>query len=153
MSEDQEIRKRKITVMIRVKEDGEWIRKPALYGKRGKIRPGCVMIEGEERTFDVDQCNYELRFYEGGQKCFKKVGKSATEAEAQRLIRVEQTHAREVAEKAGLSVETEKSRITLKESAAKHIRDCDLRDATRASYDSGLVTYARRSKNRPQCAA
>ena len=55
-AEDQEIRKRKITVMIRVKEDGEWIRKPALYGKRGKIRPGCVMIEGEERTFDVDQC-------------------------------------------------------------------------------------------------
>ena len=70
------------------------------------------------------------------------MGKSATEAEAQRLIRVEQTHAREVAEKAGLSVETEKSRITLKESAAKHIRDCDLRDATRASYDSGSVTYA-----------
>jgi len=142
MSENQEVRKRKVTVMIRVKVDGEWIRKPALYreGKGGKIRAGCVMIDGKEKAYGVDECNYELRYYEGGAKHFEAVGKNATEANAQRVIRINQTHAREEAKKSGLSVEEEKLRVTLKGSAAEYIEDCDLRDATRASYDAGMVT-------------
>jgi len=93
MSENQKIRKRKVTVMIRVKVDGKWIRKPVLYREEGKIRAGCVTIDGEERTFGVDECSYELSYYEGGQKRLLAIGKNATEAETQRVIRVEQTYA------------------------------------------------------------
>jgi hypothetical protein len=50
------------------------------------------MIDGEERTFGVDACNYELRYYEGGQRRLRAEGKDAMEAEAQRVMPGEQTY-------------------------------------------------------------
>jgi hypothetical protein len=63
----------KKTVIVRLcKTPYGWRRYPAVLDKSGRIKPGLVLADGEEREFPVGR--YQVRSYAGRRTVYKDVG-------------------------------------------------------------------------------
>jgi integrase len=71
----------KVTLVRQCKTEKGWRRYPAVIGKNGRVKPGVVLVDGEERTYPG---HYELRSYVGSKMVYKKVEGNASDALAAR---------------------------------------------------------------------
>ena len=124
--------------MIRYKTTEGWKRCPTVRGANGRIRPGFALIDGE--AVKVDRYYYEVRYYEDRQVHYENAGKNVSEAETLRQRIEHQSTAKAVAESAGLKVETQDTRKTLKGTADEYIQDALGRQATEAAAQARNVT-------------
>jgi hypothetical protein len=63
---------KEVAVVRNCKTPKGWKRYPVVYDKKGKIRPGFVMVSGEAQRFLVGR--YHVRWYEGRKTVYKDVG-------------------------------------------------------------------------------
>ena len=130
---------RTATLILRYKTaDGTWKRAPAVRGPNGRIKPGYAFINSAETQ--VQEYQYQVRFYENRRLRYKPAGKKATAADALR-DRIEKQHSvKAAAEAVGVRVETVEERETLSGSAAAYIRDAEKRGANEATEQARLVS-------------
>lgn len=129
---------RKATLMIRYKKAEGWKRCPTVRGANGRIRPGFALIDGEPAK--VDRYYYEVRYYEDRQVQYENAGKNVSEAETLRQRIEHQSTAKAIAESAGLKVEAQETRKTLRGTAEEYIKDALGRQATEAAAQAKNVT-------------
>jgi integrase len=139
----------KLTLMVRFTQPGkkQFDRKPAAYGKSGRVKPGSVEYKDPETKklirVDVGICTYDIRVEDKG-TTYVPAGKNGTEAEAKRLRMMAKATGREGAESAGLTVtdpETDSAkRIDLREQFDEYIEDAQKRDALEAKEQAILVS-------------
>jgi len=109
-----------VTLMERDKDPfGNWIRKPVIYGKTGRVIPGLVILDGKEVRLE-DFC-FELRHYVDGKVRYVRAGKSASDAEEMRRRLAGQLTAKAIALAAGVTIVETTERKTLKKWAEKYI--------------------------------
>src|ERR1035438_7693734 len=108
------------TLMLRIKLDRGWARFAAIYGKNGRVKPGLVIIDGKEVQFL--KVAYEIRYYVGGKPKYLPAGRSSSDAEDLRKRFAAQLTARAIANAAGLKVEVEPSRKTIKQARIDYIK-------------------------------
>jgi integrase len=138
----------KLTLMVRFNKTGKkhFDRKPAAYGKSGRVKPSWVEFKDPETKelvrFEVDKCTYDIRVEDKGTN-YIPAGKNAIEAEAKRLRMLSKATGRDAAEKAGLEVtdpEAEASkRVLLKDEFDEYIEDAQKRNALEAKEQAVLV--------------
>jgi integrase len=94
----------KVALMRRVKTKAGWRYYPAAYSDNGRVKPGVVVVAGEEVKHQVGY--YALRFCNGPRPVFKPLkGTSAAEAEAKRRKKESQLSLSVAAKKVELNVE------------------------------------------------
>lgn len=98
-----------------------WKRYAALQGKNGRIRPGWVMIDGQQVHCPVG--HYELRHYEGRRLRYTNVGEDAQSAlnAKERMERL--MTAQQAADDAGVRLVEADERKLLRKWAALYIKD------------------------------
>jgi hypothetical protein len=138
----------KLTLMVRFKKAGKkhFDRKPAAYGKSGRVKSGWVEFKDPKTRelvrFEVDNCTYDIRVEDKGTN-YIPAGKNAVEAEAKRLRMLSKAIGRDAAEKAGLEVidpEAEASkRVLLVDEFDEYIEDAQKRNALEAKEQAVLV--------------
>ncbi len=138
----------KLTLMVRFTSPGKkhFDRKPAAYGKSGRVKPGWAEYKDVKTKrpvrVGVGICTYDIRVEDKG-TTYIPAGKNATEAEAQRLRMGAKAAGRQGAERAGLMVtdpETETTkRIDLLEEFDEYIEDAQKRNALEAKENAVLV--------------
>ena len=131
---------RTATVIIRFRAaDGTWKRGAAPRGANGRIKPGFAKTGGKVQQ--VEQYQYQVRFYEQRKLRYETVGTNAADAEDRRRVIETQYSAKAVAEAAGLKVEPiDPKEQTLAQSAQAYIRDAKGRQADEAAYQAETVT-------------
>jgi integrase len=119
-------RSKTVTLMIRAKINGKVIRTKAVYGGSGRVKPGLV-VHGD-KEIQLADVRYDLRYYETGKPKYKPVGNNASDAEEQRRAFSSLLTAKAVAQAAGLKVETQPERKTVKQAAFDYVarRSVDL---------------------------
>jgi len=123
--------------MIRYKTAEGWKRGPVVRSANGRIKPEFALIEG--KPVKVERYYYEVRYYENRQVQYENAGKNAPEAETLRRRIENQTTAKAIAESAGLKVETQDTRKTLRGTAEEYIQDALGRRATEAAEQARVV--------------
>jgi len=93
-----------------------------------------------DKQIEFDGAAYEVRTYEHRQARYKTIGRSAADAEAARHKTEREFVAVKAASSAGLMIETQKERKTLRRSATEFVADCESRGALEAMGKSRLVT-------------
>jgi integrase len=91
-----------VTLMSRAKINKKWIRRNAVYGKSGRVKPGLLIINGKEII--CEEVAYEIRYYKNGQARYLPAGRNASEAEAKRRTFAAQLTATAIAHAAGVTV-------------------------------------------------
>jgi integrase len=129
---------RKATLMIRYKTTEGWKRCPAVRGANGRIKPGFALIDGD--PVKVDRYYYEVRYYENRQNQYENAGMNVSDAETLRRRIENQSTAKAVALSAGLKVEAQDTRKTLKGAAEEYIQDALDRHAAEAAAQARNVT-------------
>ena len=129
---------RKATLMIRFKTAEGWKRSPAVRSANGRIKPGSALIEG--KPVKVDRYYYEVRYYENRQVQYENAGKNVSEAETLRQRIENQSTAKAIAGSAGLKVEAQDTRKTLRGTADEYFQDALGRRATEAAAQARNVT-------------
>jgi integrase len=138
----------KFTLMVRFYRLGKkhFDRKPAAYGKNGKVKPGWIEYRDRKTKelvrLAVDRCSYDIRVEDKGTS-YLPVGRNATDAEAHRLLMMSKATGRLWAEKAGLEVrdpEAEASRrVLLADEFEEYIADAHTRNALEAKEQAQFV--------------
>lgn len=140
----------KATLMIRFKRtsDPNWIRRPALYGSTGRVRPGIVELKdpetGAKCEVDVgEKYTFDVRIENNG-TTYKPAGKNAANAEALRIQIAGKLQARSDSEAVGLIVtdpdETRKKRMRLADAFSDYVEDAFKRNALEARSQATLVS-------------
>ncbi|MGA9062504.1 MAG: hypothetical protein WB341_12645, partial [Terracidiphilus sp.] len=124
--------------MIRFKTAEGWKRSPAVRSANGRIKPGSALIEG--KPVKVDRYYYEVRYYENRQVQYENAGKNVSEAETLRQRIENQSTAKAIAGSAGLKVEAQDTRKTLRGTADEYFQDALGRRATEAAAQARNVT-------------
>jgi len=133
------VENRAVTLMIRYRDsNGTWKRHPAARGGNGRVKPGYAVVNGQ--PVKVEGFSYDLRLYENRTPKYISVGKNAADADAQRARQELVSTARVVAEDAGLKVEADRERKTLRETARAYIKDAESRNAMEAAAQARSVT-------------
>jgi integrase len=112
-------RQRTVSLMIRTKVSGKWSRFRAVYGRTGRVIPGLVICEGRE--LKCSEVSYELRFYKDGKPHYRPAGKNATDAEELRRTLAARLSVQCLAKSAGVDIELESDRKSLKQWASTYI--------------------------------
>jgi integrase len=138
----------KLTLMVRFNSPGKkhFDRKPAAYGRSGRVQPGWAEYKDSKTKklvrLEVGVCTYDIRVEDKG-TTYIPAGKNGMEAEAKRIQMVAKATGREGAERAGLTVtdpEAEATkRIDLREQFDEYIEDAQKRDALEAMGKAVLV--------------
>ena len=127
-----------VTLMRRCKTEKGWRRYPVALGKNGRVKPGWVIVGGEEKHYETG--TYEVRYFEGKRPVFKAAGGAASEALAMRDRIDRQRVARVMAAAAGVVVEKEqRPRLTFAALAKAHVEDATQRGAEEAAEISARV--------------
>src|ERR1035441_469908 len=93
----------KVTLLRRVRVDGGWRYYPAAYAQNGKVKPGVVIVAGQEVKHPSGY--YALRYYKGAKLIIDALkDASPAEAEAQRKIKEARMSAVVVAREAGIEI-------------------------------------------------
>jgi integrase len=130
---------RRATLIIRYKHaDGTWKRAVAAYSANGRVKPGHALIQG--RAKQVEEYQYQVRYYENRAVKYVAAGTSAPDAETQRRKIEQQTSVLAEARKAGIKVELDPERKSLAKSAAEYIKDAEDRGASEAALQARNVT-------------
>ena len=130
----------KTVSIVRIcKTERGWRRYPVVFGKNGRIRPGWVIVGGEEKYFENGR--YELRLYRGRKLVYQPAGNTPAEALAARDRKERKLVAKESAEAAGLVFEDdEERRVSLAAKAKEFIHDAEKRGALSAADVNRQVT-------------
>ncbi len=111
---------RTATLIVRYKAaDGTWKRASVARSGNGRVKSGYALIDG--KPVQVEQFQYQVRYYLGRKVLYKSAGTNATDAELIRRQMKERTTAIVVAQKAGLEVIPPTERKRLRESASEYI--------------------------------
>jgi integrase len=130
---------RRATLIIRYKaSDGTWKRALAAHSANGRVKPGHAVIDG--RSKQVEEFQYQVRYYENRTVKYVPAGTSAPDAETRRRKIEQQTTAVAEARKAGIKVELDPERKSLGRSAAEYIKDAEDRQASEAAAQARNVT-------------
>ena len=101
----------KVTLLWTCKTERGWRRYPVVLNKRGQIRKGVVIIEGQEGQYP--EGHFELRLYEGSKPIIKNIGPDAAEAQLAHERETNFLAARNAASAAGLDLEVRSDRKSL----------------------------------------
>ncbi len=130
---------RTVTLIIRYKDSSEkWRRRPAARGANGRVKPGHALIDGKATA--VSAFSYEIRRIVDRQPEYLPAGKSAAQAEMQRLRLEQATRAIEAAIGTDVEVSLRTERRSLKETATAYICDTEGRLAMEAADQARLVS-------------
>jgi integrase len=140
----------KATLMIRFKRasDPNWIRRPAVYGSTGRVRPGVAELKdpetGEKSEVDIgEKYTFDIRVENNG-TTYKPAGRNAADAEALRVQIAGKSQARSDSEAVGLIVidpdENKKRRVRLADSFNDYVEDAFKRNALEARSQAVLVS-------------
>ena len=89
----------KTVSIVRIcKTERGWRRYPVVFGKNGRIRPGWVIVGGEEKYFENGR--YELRLYRSRKLVYQPAGNTPAEVLAARDRKERKLVAKESAEAA-----------------------------------------------------
>lgn len=134
--------------MVRFKRttDASWLRRPAVYGSTGRVKPGFVLFKnpktGGALVEDIgDNYKFEIRV-EDGSTTYKPAGKNATDAEAKRINIEAKLTAKKQSENAGLIVidpSEKRKRLHLVDTFDDYIEDAFKRNALEAREQAILV--------------
>ena len=93
----------KVALLRRVRTDGGWRYYPAAYAPNGKVKPGVVIVAGQEVKHPTGY--YALRYYRGAKLIFEPLkDASSLEAESQRKLKEARMSALAVAKEVGIEV-------------------------------------------------
>jgi integrase len=93
----------KVTLLRRVRVDGGWRYYPAAYAPNGKVKPGLVIVAGQEVKHPTGY--YALRHYKGAKLIIDALkDASPSEAEAQRKVKEARMSAVVVARDSGIEI-------------------------------------------------
>jgi integrase len=127
-----------VSLLIRYKDsNGKWRRSPAARGKNGRVRPGYALVSNKQ--IPAHPYTYDLRVHKGRISTYVPVGQCASDADAERQRREKTASALAVAADAGLKVDTEPDRETLRAAASRYIADTESRQAMEAAAQARLV--------------
>lgn len=125
-------------VLVRLcKTESGWKRYPAVIGRNGRVKPGYVMVDGEQLQYPG---RYQIRTYKGTRTIYKDAGEFAGDAQAALLNATHLLAAKASAALAGTKVEEVPGRDRLDRKAKEFIRDAEQRGATEAADINRLVT-------------
>lgn len=111
---------RTATLIVRYKTaDGVWKRASVARSGNGRIKSGYALVNG--KPVQVDQYQYQVRYYVDRKVLFESAGTNPSDAESLRRRIQERTTAVVVAEKAGLEVVIRNERKHLRKSANEYI--------------------------------
>ena len=102
---------RTITLYRKVKTETGWRRYPAVFAANGRLKPEYVVIAGEEVR--IPGGHFELRSFEGSKTVWKRVNGGPAEATAALKTAQAKASARVEAERAGVAVVADDTRIDL----------------------------------------
>ncbi|HEX3893974.1 MAG TPA: site-specific integrase [Terracidiphilus sp.] len=136
--------------MIRFKRDSDpkWLRRPAVYGSTGRVRPGVAQFKdpktGKKSEVEIgDKYTFDIRIENNG-TTYKPAGKIAADAEALRIKIAGKNQARSNSEAVGLIVidpdEVKKKRVRLADSFKDYVEDAYKRNALEARSQAILVS-------------
>jgi integrase len=124
---------RKVTVVKLCKmPDGAWKRYPVVFSKNGRIKPGVIVIDGEEREAPAVS-RYQVRWYEGKTTTYKDVGDSGADALAAMHRQSQLLIAREASKNAGVTIDEGVVRLNLVREMARFVN---------ATEDRGSIVAA-----------
>lgn len=127
-----------VSLLIRYKDAvGRWRRSPAARGKNGRVRPGYAQV-GKEQV-KAERFTYDLRVHEGRVSKYIPAGDSAADADAERARRAKLASAVAVATDAGLKVDVDPGRETLRAAKGRYVADAEARGANEAAAQARLV--------------
>lgn len=125
--------------MIRYKSpDGKWRRSPAARGKNGRVRSGYAQV-GQEQIAVTSSYTYDLRTHEGRVTKYIPAGAHAADAEAERQRLEKVAAAKAIVEDAGLRIEADPERRTLRNAMTSYLDDARARGALEALEQARLV--------------
>src|SRR5215831_18997165 len=65
----------RVKLLKRIRNNGDWVRVPALFDSKGRVRRDHVMIEGRDETHT--EGSYYLEWWEGGKRYREGAGPNA----------------------------------------------------------------------------
>ena len=102
---------RKVVLIRLCKKEKGWRRYPAVVGKNGRIKPGFVVVAGNEREYREGR--YQLRTYEGSRMVYRDAGENAAAALTARVKTEHLLKAKVAAKAAGVKIEEVPGRLSL----------------------------------------
>jgi integrase len=128
----------KVSLLIRYRDSNRrWRRSPAARGKNGRVRPGYAQVGDEQ--FPVEPYTYDLRVHKGRMSTYVPVGANAADADAERYRRERKASALVLAADAGLKIDANATRETLRTAADRYIADAQARGASEAALQARAV--------------
>lgn len=136
-----EFRRRKVTLMIRVKIGDKWVRRRVIYGRSGRVIPGLVLTGSKEVRFH--SVSYDIRYFVQGQAKYMPAGTNASDAEELRSTMEQQLSARAIADAAGLKTEVAPTRPKIWESVTGYIKRRFLQETVQSAKYRYVVNLFR----------
>ena len=122
---------RKVVLVGLCKTEKGWRRYPAVVGKNGRIKPRCVVVDGNEREFPEGK--YQLRTYEGSRMVYRDAGENAASALTARMKTEHLLEARAAAKQAGVKIEEIPGRLSLAKELNRFVQAAEDRGSEVAS--------------------
>jgi integrase len=123
---------RKVTLVRLCKTEKGWRRYPAVVGKNGRVRPGFVLVDGQEREYPVGR--YQLRTYDGARMIYRDAGENAAAAATARAKAEHKLTAKVEAKAAGVKLEEDApGRVSLVSGLRRFISAAEDRGSRRAA--------------------
>jgi integrase len=130
-------KKQAIALVWYCRTEKGWRRFPVVLGANNRIKLGYVLVDGILKQYSNGR--FELRYYEGRKAVYKRAGTIAADAMAA-LDRERHLHsARDSAAAAGVKLEEEPTRLSIRKAAQNFIRDAESRAVHEAAEVNRLV--------------